>query len=272
MSVNIIVAHGLEAKALVKMLELKRQKTCSEFLEYGNSNNLRLLVSGVGKEAVTAAVTYLGEQQALDNGESRVWLNIGIAGHRYAPLGSGWLGNKITDQNSGASAYPPQLIDGIQLGAVVTVNEPENSYSLDAAYEMEASAFYAEAAKYSTAELVQVFKIISDNLENPLSEIELQRVPGFIAGQAPQIVSLVEKMSALVERHNFSQRMPSQYHDICAKFRLTVNQKLQIKRLCQRFKALGQEEELRELANLKNIDASQIILRLSNHIDQNSEA
>lgn len=272
MPVNIVVAHGLEAKALVKMLELKREKTCSEFLEYGNSNNLRLLVSGIGKEAVAAAVTYLGEEQALDNGEKRAWLNIGIAGHRDAPLGSGWLGNKITDQSSGASAYPPQLIDGIQLGAVVTVDEPENTYPLDAAYEMEASAFYAEATKYSTAELVQVFKIISDNLENPLSQIDLQRVPKFIAGQASQIVLLVEKISAIVEQHNFSQRMPSQYHDICAKFRLTVNQKLQIRRLCQRYKALGQEEELRDLLSLKAIDTSQLISRLSNHIDQKSEA
>mgnify|MGYP006156107111 CR=1 FL=1 len=272
MAVNIVVAHGLEAKALVKILGLKREKTCSDFLEYGNSNNLRLLVSGVGKVAVAAAVNHLGEQQGLDNGEKRAWLNIGIAGHRNAPLGSGWLGNKITDQRSGSSAYPPQLIDGIQLGSVVTVDEPENSYPLNAAYEMEASAFYTEATKYSTAELVQIFKIISDNLENPLSEIDLQRVPGFIAEQAPQIVSLVEKMSAIVEQYNVSQRMPSQYQDICENFRLTVNQKLQIRRLCQRFKALDQEKELCDLIVLTNTDTSQLIQKLSNHIDQKSEA
>lgn len=271
MPVNIIVAHGLEAKAIVKALGLERNKASSDFAEYSNPDGLQLLVSGIGKAAVAAAVTYLGEQQASDDGEIRAWLNIGIAGHRDAPLGSGWLGNKITDQSSGASAYPPQLMDGIRAGGVVTVEEPENAYPLDAAYEMEAFSFYAEATKYSTAELVQVFKIISDNLENPLSGIDLQSVPGFIALQASQIVSLVEKMRAIVVQHNSSQRLPSQYHAICANFRLTVNQKLQIKRLCQRFKALGLEEELIKLANQKSVDSSQLIFRLSDHIDQKSE-
>lgn len=272
MPVNIVVAHGLEAKTLVKMLGLKRNKASSDFVEYSNANGLHLLVSGIGKAAVAAAVNYLGDQQVSDDSDIRAWLNIGIAGHQDAPLGSGWLGNKITDQRSGASAYPPQLIDGIRVGSVVTVDEPENSYPLDAAYEMEACSFYAGATKYSTAELVQVFKIISDNLENPLSGIDLQSVPGFITLQAPQIVSLVEKMSAIVVRHNSSQRLPSQYHAICAKFRLTVNQKLQIRRLCQRFKALGQEEELSRLTSLKSVDTRQLLLRLSNYIDQKSEA
>ena len=272
MSVNIIVAHGLEAKTLARALNLRANQTSSEFQEYTNANNLRLLVSGIGKEAVTAAVNYLGEQQDSDSGEKRAWLNIGIAGHRDAPLGSAWLGNKITEQSSGASAYPPQLIDGIQLGAVVTVDEPENLYPLDAVYEMEASAFYTAASKYSTAELVQVFKIISDNLENPISEIDFKKVPDLILGQTAQIVSLLEKLSVIVEQHNLAQRIPSEYHEICETFRLTVNQKLQIRRLCQRFKALAEEEALRDLLDSRIADSSQLIFRLSEYIDRKGEA
>ncbi|PCI77735.1 MAG: hypothetical protein COB20_07415 [SAR86 cluster bacterium] len=272
MPVNIVVAHGLEAKALVKMLELERHPTSTEFVEYSNSNKLRLLVSGIGKESVAAAVTYLGEQQAFDDGENRAWLNIGIAGHRDAPLGSAWLGNKIIDQSSGASAYPPQLIEGVEVGSVVTVDKPENLYPLDAAYEMEASAFYAEATKYSTAELVQVFKVISDNLEYPISEIDLQSVPNLITAQAPQILTLIERMSEILEQYNSSQRLPSHYHEICSKIRLTVNQKLQLRRLCQRYKALGLEEELGRFAELKASDARKLIRLLAEHIDGVSEA
>lgn len=272
MPVNIVVAHGLEAKALVKMLKLERHQASSDFVQYGNANKLRLLVSGIGKEAVAAAVTYLGEQQALDDGEIRSWLNIGIAGHRDAPLGSAWFGNKITDQASGTSAYPPQLIEGVEVGSVVTVDEPENTYPLNAAYEMEASAFYAEATKYSTAELVQVFKVISDNLENPISGIDLQSVPSLIAAQAPQILTLIESMSAIVEQYNSSQRLPSYYHEICSKIRLTVNQKLQLRRLCQRYKALGLEEELGRIAGLKASDARALIPQLAERIDRISEA
>ena len=272
MPVNIIVAHGLEAKALVRMLELERHHVSSEFAEYSNSNKLHLLVSGIGKEAITAAVTYLGEQQASDSGEIRAWLNIGIAGHRDASLGNAWLGNKITDQSSGASAYPPQLIEGIEVGSVVTVDEPENSYPLDAAYEMEASAFYAEATKYSTAELVQVFKVISDNLVSPISEIDIRSVPGLIAAQAPQLQILIEGMSAIATQHNSSQRLPSYFSEVCSKIHLTVNQKLQLRRLCQRYKALGMEEELSSAADLRVGDARTLIQQLAERIDRISEA
>jgi hypothetical protein len=272
MPVNIIVAHGLEAKALVRMLELERHHVSSEFVEYSNSNKLHLLVSGIGKEAITAAVTYLGEQQASDSGEIRAWLNIGIAGHRDASLGNAWLGNKITDQSSGASAYPPQLIEGIEVGSVVTVDEPENAYPLDAAYEMEASAFYAEATKYSTAELVQVFKVISDNLVNPISEIDIRSVPGLIAAQAPQLQILIEGMSAIATQHNSSQRLPSYFSEVCSKIHLTVNQKLQLRRLCQRYKALGMEEELSSAADLRVGDARTLIQQLAERIDRISEA
>lgn len=272
MSVNIVVAHGLEAKALVKMLKLERQQASSEFVEYSSSDGLRLVVSGIGKQAVATAVTYLAEQQALDDGQIRAWLNIGIAGHRDASLGSAWLGNKITDQGSGSSAYPPQLIEGVEVGSVVTVDEPEESYSVDAAYEMEASAFYAEATKYSTAELVQVFKVISDNLESPIGEIDLKRVPGWIAEQAAQLLPLIEKMSELVERHNSSQQLPSYYYDICSKIRLTVSQKLLFRRLCQRYKALGLEDELGIVGGWAEGGARLLIQELTERIDQGGEA
>ena len=97
MPVNIIVAHGLEAKALVSMLQLERDHAASEYPQYGNSKGLRLLVSGIGKSAVAAAVAYLGAQQVSEDGQIRAWLNIGIAGHAREELGSAWLGNKITE-------------------------------------------------------------------------------------------------------------------------------------------------------------------------------
>jgi len=270
--VNIIVAHGLEAKALVKMLELERHHASSEFVEYSNSNKLHLLVSGIGKEAITEGVTYLSEQQASDSGEIRAWLNIGIAGHRDASLGSAWLGNKITDHSSGTNAYPPQLIEGVEVGSVVTVDAPENSYPLDAAYEMEASAFYAEATKYSTAEMVQVFKVISDNLENPINEIDIRSVPSLIAAQAPQILILIERMSTIASQHNSNQRLPGYFFEICSKIHLTVNQKLQLRRLCQRYKALGLDKELGSVAGLKASDARKLIQQLTERIDRISEA
>jgi len=272
MPVNIIVAHALEAKALVSLLRLTRDRDSSSFVQYRNANQLHLLVTGMGKGAVRSGVCYLGERQSNDKGEVRAWLNVGIAGHRDAPLGSAWLGNKLTDLSTGSRAYPPQLVEGVPVGAVVTVDTPETAYPLDAAYDMEASAFYAEATKHSPAELVQTFKVISDNLANPISEIDLKSVPEMITQQHPQLVSLLEGLASLAKAYNSSQSLPDHYHELCLKIRLTVNQRLQLRRLCQRFKALGLEEQLPKVADLRGVDAKKILRGLTEYIDRISAA
>lgn len=269
--VNIIVAHALEAKALLPMLRLERDQNSTEFVQYRNAKQLQLLVAGMGKASMADAVSYLAERQANDYGEIRAWLNIGIAGHRDVPLGSGWLGNKITDQRSGSSAYPPQLVTGFQVGRVVTVDEPETRYPLDAAYDMEASAFYAEATRYSTAELVQVYKIISDNLANPISEIDLHKVPSLISSKMSLIVSLIEALGAIATQYNSCQELPGVYHATRARLRLNVNQQLQFKRLCQRYKALGREAELTDIAVVKSVEPRQLIQLLTEQLETDSE-
>lgn len=244
--INVVVAHGLEAKALLPMLRLRPEKAISEFTQYSNSQGLQLIVSGIGKAAIAKAVRFLAEQQSKDDGRVRGWINIGIAGHRDAALGSGWLANKITDQHSGLNAYPPQLISGLPARSVITVDEPENSYPVDAVYEMEASAFFDEASRHATAELVQAFKIVSDNLENPISRLDMKKIPIWIAQREAEIETLVSSLAELATLHNTSQTIPSLYHEATLKNHLTVNQKLQLKRLCQRYRALGRESELDE--------------------------
>jgi len=266
--VNIVVAHALEAKALIPMLHLQPFQTTSRFVQYGNSNNLHLIVSGIGRAAMEAAITDLSQQQANEEGQIRAWLNIGIAGHSKAPLGSAWLGNKITCQVSGVSAYPPQLIAGIDSVAVITVDEPERTYPEDAAYEMEAFSFFEQATKYSTAELVQVFKIISDNLENPIEKLDFKNIPIWIRLLQEQIILLISKMSELVREHNDSHRIPRVYRELCSRIHLTVNQKLQLKRLCLRYKALGLEADLESVISLAGSHSKQIISQLSAQIDR----
>ena len=48
----------------------------------------------------------------------------------------------------------------------------ETAYPKDAAYDMEAAGFYAQAAGLTTTDLVHVFKIVSDNRENPVSKVD----------------------------------------------------------------------------------------------------
>ncbi|MEX0965539.1 MAG: hypothetical protein WDZ52_16045 [Pseudohongiellaceae bacterium] len=268
MPVNIVVAHALEAKALIPMLQLKALQTDSGYSEYANANGLRLIVSDIGKEAVSRAVSSLAHAQSNDAGQISAWLNIGIAGHASAAIGSAWLAHKITDQRSGRSAYPPQLIEGLASCSIITVDEPEQDYALEAVYDMEAAAFYEAASKQATAELVQLFKIVSDNLINPVEEIDLKSVPLWIARQDSQILLLVDKLAELAASYNSRQYVPRVYYDICSLTHLTVNEKLQLRRLCQRYRALGREDELADINLLAKNHTKKLLSILSSAIDQ----
>lgn len=268
--VNIMVAHALEAKPLISLLDLDRLAAETEFTAYGNQSGLRLIVSGIGKEAMRSAVVFLAGEQKNDENMLRAWLNIGICGHRNANIASAFLANKITDQDSARSAYPPQLLQGHNSSAVVTVSEPEREYPQLACYEMEALAFYEEASKHATAELVQVFKIVSDNLDNPIDSIDLKSVPVWIAQHKEQILILVTQLSRLATAYNASQRLPSAFRAIRAKMHFTVSQETQLKRLCQRFAALGREDELDTLTQMKYGTAKQILQVLSTNIDNST--
>ncbi len=266
--INIVVAHSLEAKPIISMLNLQPVQSGMKYLEYTNSSGMTLLVSGIGREAVTAAVAFLGERQRNEHGQLRAWLNLGIAGHKTAQTGSGWLANKITELASACNAYPPQLLQGFNSCRVITVDEPENVYPEDAAYDMESSAFYETATQFSTAEVVQVFKIVSDNTRSPLSRMELKMVPVWIAAQENSILDLIARLNALVVDYNSSHSLPSSYQEIRAAYHLTVSQVIQLRKLCQRYKAMGKEQELDAISASATAGSKQLLQKLSSCLEE----
>lgn len=266
--VNIVVAHGLEAKPLIRLLELQAERNQRTYPQYRNAAGTTLIVSGIGRHAMAAATNFLAEQQNDDSNQLRGWLNLGIAGHKTAAIGSAWLANKITERATGSSAYPPQLLPGFKSSTVLTVDEPESDYSEEVVYEMEASAFYAAATKFSTAELVQVFKIISDNTANPINDIDLAMVPAWIFAQGNQILDLVAKLGMLATDFNRSHRIPLAYQDFCSKYHLTVSQKILLKKLCQRYSAMDRESDLLAVSVSGFGSGKQLLRKLTTQLEQ----
>ena len=263
---NLVVAHKLEAKPLIAMLGMERIHSVSTYPLFQNQQGVSLIIAGMGKLAANDAVACMAKLQDSDSSLKSAWLNIGIAGHQSAAVGSGLLAHKITDGVSGDSFYPPQLLSGLKTSDIITVDEPEFSYPEDAAYEMEAFGFYAAATQLATAELVQVYKIVSDNPSNPATDIDRGQIANWIDAQSDAIHKLVQHLSDLVNEVNRVYGHPQQVAQLCARFSLTVTQRTQLIRLCQRYHALGQGARLQLLADRGASSAKQLINGLAENL------
>ncbi len=159
--IHFVVALASEADALVRRY---RMEPCEGAFRWFRSDDAALVISGVGKLAAAAATSYLHAKTGEE--PFGVWLNFGTAGHRDRPRGDTLLAHTVTDAAS-RSRFHPTRLDGPDLEAVEvrTVDRPEIDFDSDAAYDMEAYGFIATALRFSTSELVQSIKVVSDNRE-----------------------------------------------------------------------------------------------------------
>ena len=92
---------------------------------------------------------------------------MGIAGHQELAVGEMMVANKISCAVSAQSSLP--VLSGNHYGEVLTVDGPELTYPQNAAYDMEAHAFWDMALKH--ADLIQCCKLISDNPHDGVEKI-----------------------------------------------------------------------------------------------------
>ncbi|HGX92475.1 MAG TPA: hypothetical protein ENK35_04080 [Candidatus Tenderia sp.] len=238
--INIVTALQCEAKPLIHRYQLKGQNSPAGFRIYEN-RRMRLIVSGPGKLASAAACTYLyarhGEEQ------DQAWLNLGVAGHTSLPLGRPRLMHKIIDGGSDQRWYPPLVFEPPCPGATcLTVEQPQQHYKDDLCYEMEASGFYASASRFSSSELVQVLKIISDNRDHPISEITEKQVVTMIEAQLPLIDRLIQTLSELATELRQIQSPPDLMASFLEGWHFTTCQHNQLRQLLLRWQALSPEQ------------------------------
>ena len=182
---QFVVALRAEAHPLIEMYRLLPEDTPSTFPTFKQGDK-RLVICGVGKHRAAAATSHLfetSEKKLLE-----VWLNIGIAGHRDRPTGS--ILRAHTVQNvSKSTIFHPGLIgsERFETACITTVDQPETTFRSTDIYDMEAVGFFETAVRFSTAELVQCLKIISDN-----------RASGIRGLTNKQITKLLEKKLLLI--------------------------------------------------------------------------
>lgn len=264
--INLVVAHALEAKPLCAMLNLRVSTMRHSFPLYGNDEGTNVIVSGIGKLAAAAATSYLAGLQA--GTPASAWLNVGIAGHQQADIGAGLLAHKIVDAHSGATHYPPQLLSGFTSTTVITVDAVETNYPELAAYDMEASGFYASASRFSTTELVQVFKVVSDNAQHGVAHFQTSQVAPLISAQRESLTDLLEQLRELLATYHAAYRAPAAYETLLARYRFTASQQAQLRRLCERYHALDRNQELRALSQTKFKSRKQLLAALALPLEQ----
>ena len=175
--VRLVVALPSEARPLISRWALAPAPGAGDCRAYAGPG-IELVVSGVGKAAAAAAVSFL--HPGLSPRPAAL-LNVGVAGHRGAPIGTPFLAARITDRATGAShgpIFPFRL--PCATAPVLTVDEPLDDYPEAALCEMEASSFFSAAQCLTSYDLVHCLKIVSDGPQSPWRDLTSDRIASLV--------------------------------------------------------------------------------------------
>ena len=245
----IYIALPCEAKPLVEHFKLKKEVAVQPFAVYLNKD-ICLTVTGVGKSAMAAGVAYT--QALFASTEPVIILNLGIAGHQDHPLGSLFLIDKITDADSQRRYYPSLIFtSNFATASLQTVSRPQLTYDQVNLCDMEASAFYETAVRFSSNEYLYCLKIISDNQYAPAENIQAKQVSSLIAGHVSAVECLLAR--ALAEALSATQPESSMFDQLIGQYHFTVNEQMQLKNQLSRWAVVTNSGPLEfEADTLKN--------------------
>ncbi len=258
----IFTALACEAKAFINQFKLKKDLTHHPFTLYTNEKII-LTITGTGKIAMAAAVAY--SLALFESIENPVLINAGIAGHQTAALGKLFSVHKVTDIDSGKNYYPQSIIKnaGSSL-ALCTVSKPNLNYEDNCLYEMEASGFYEISTRFTTAERIHIFKIVSDNQRIGIETINAKKVTAWMTASIEEIATVIEKLQALTV--NLPGSNSHDYALLQAAYYFNVNHSHQLKALLQRWNVLTNGAEL-NFSHIKFQHAKAVLQWLQQQID-----
>lgn len=226
---NLVIALQAEAKPLISRMSLKKLTGSHAFPLFA-SDTCRLIISGIGKCNSAAATAWLAGQHSTPG---QTWLNVGIAGHKDQPLGTMLCANRITDNGSGRNWYPVQISSPLASEQLITFDQPVKDYSHSTLYDMEATGFVQTALRFSTAELVQSVKIVSDNHDHQLCDITEPLVNQLIEDQCDTLIQYCGHLQALAMEQQVVN-IDEIFGLFNGRWKFSVAQQRQLERLLQR--------------------------------------
>lgn len=255
---NIVTALECEARPVAERLGLRKvEKKTRRPLYLGDG--VALAVSGMGREAAELTVKYLQlseEFQIVARNHDRTGapseaacLNVGVGGHREFPVGQGVMAHRVEDAGWSRAWYPRFVFEPpCPTATVRTVDSVERSYFDPVVYEMEAAGFAAQASKVSSAELVHVYKIISDGPGAPPDRITKKFIEERVRERVDEIAEIAEQLQSLAGELAGAKAPPPGMEELCEQWRFTKTQEFQLRRLLVRWQALKSDSSPVEAA------------------------
>lgn len=231
-SIFVFIALHCEAIPLIKAWRLRKPAGKHPFSIYADERRV-VVITGIGKASMAGAIGYT--LALFPNSTQPIFLNLGIAGHRTYELGAIFLADKIIDQETQRRFFPQLLFSApCPTATVATLAKPHNEYAETALYDMEASAFYELAAKFSSHELIHCLKIVSDNELSPMKNITETRVESWCEKRLTMIDGVLTQLSSL------QKALPSMYSEeyqwLFSAFHVTASNEIKLRALLGRWR------------------------------------
>ncbi len=186
-----------EARPLIEHFDLEKS-TDSKRLDLFENDELKLIVSGIGKLRSAIATSYLLTRN-MTSGHGAV-INIGIGGSvtKNRPIGELSYVHKITDHATGREYFPEAVLSHDMPGAEVEtfdkpVGQNEKISITGDLVDMEASGFYQASSLFVETHAVYCLKVVSDYLE--WSHLSKEFVSGLIHRNMPTINRFFQRLT-----------------------------------------------------------------------------
>jgi len=266
--IYFVVALACEAKPLIRVLNLKSVANHANYPLYEN-DRFRLIVTGIGKLNAATATSYLASLSEIK--KNNAWLNVGIAGHLDADIGSPFLANKIIDGGSGLSWYPIFIRPfAVKSTSLVTQDHAQNKYEPNTLYDMEAAGFYLAASRFNTTEFVHSLKIVSDNQTSPAGYLPEKEVSQLIASNIEIIEQTALHINESAQQWQRISETSPDFDKFLARWHFTVYQQNSLKQLLKRWKTLLDDQSIwnQDITNLA--DAKQVLRYIQQKLKQST--
>lgn len=197
--------------------------------------HVALVVAGPGKSNAAAATAHLHAVCGFPR--DALWINVGVAGHPEFAVGTTRVAHAIHDAATGRSWYPPLAVTPPWPSAqMVTVDRPDLAYRAGEIAEMEASGFYATACRFSTSELVQVVKIVSDNRDHSADRLKPADLTALVGGELDAMDLFLHRLGRL--SNELAEADPVEEDHLApylARWRFTATQRRQLEEQVRRW-------------------------------------